>query len=189
MPAPRITPKSSAVGVSTEYLEALKVLSDDTMSKACELLLSDRDFVDSNTGGDTNKSSGTTDLDQLQELYSICCKSAQVIEKEAVAVAAAANQPPCLPMAPAARSMPTTLLPGIARASPGGAGAGVTLVAAKNINNNSNTMMIPNRRIAARLPVQPVNKRTLLEREKSDSSCNSNKRYFKYFLAAFDICR
>lgn len=153
MAAPtRLAMKLPAAAVSTEYLAALKVLSDETMSKACELLLSDRDYegdIASATTAD-DEQERSTDLEQLQELYRVCCKSAQVIHAEAVAVAAAP-----VPTAP-----PTAFTP----AARGGGTGGPAAVATKN--------MIPNRRMVARAPnnINLGAKRVMLEREKSDSS-------------------
>jgi len=73
--AQRLNNKAAAPAVSTEYLEALKVLNEETMAKACELLLSDRDYQD--------PPPETTDLKQLQDMYQQCSKACAVIEKEA----------------------------------------------------------------------------------------------------------
>jgi len=71
----RLNNKAAAPAVSTEYLEALKLLNEETMAKACELLLSDRDYQD--------PPPETTDLKQLQDMYQQCSKACAVIEKEA----------------------------------------------------------------------------------------------------------
>jgi trimeric autotransporter adhesin len=163
-----------SAAVSTAYLEALKVLSEDTMNRACELLLSDRDYstaqsssslsgtaVATTTGtitADDDASSATnhttaadetnkslSDLEQMEELYRTCCKAAKVLEKEA---AHAAKTPlPSLPTAPAARSS-ALLLPSsaLSRGSITGASGGIKL----GLTNAS--MTIPNRRLAGRLP-------------------------------------
>jgi hypothetical protein len=144
------------------------------MNRACELLLSDRDYstaqsssslsgtaVATTTGtitADDDASSATnhttaadetnkslSDLEQMEELYRTCCKAAKVLEKEA---AHAAKTPlPSLPTAPAARSS-ALLLPSsaLSRGSITGASGGIKL----GLTNAS--MTIPNRRLAGRLP-------------------------------------
>lgn len=152
---PRLSVKPAATVVSAEYLEALKVLSDETMSNACDLLLSDRDYDAANAAADESKS----DSVQLQELYSVCCKAAKVIEKEAVTLTAQPSLPTAY--APAARS---------------------SVAAASRTHHPVTKTMIPNRRMT-RLPIpaggiskggnSSISKRNLLERETSDSSFQS----------------
>ena len=69
---------SSGLNVlSAEYKEALKLLSEETMLKACDLLLSDRDYKQASS---TEKS----DLQQLKDLYQQCDKACTIIAEEAV---------------------------------------------------------------------------------------------------------
>ena len=99
--------KATPAGVSAEYLEALKVLSEETMAKACDLLLSERDYQEpeDDDTDQTTKNNNTavgektkSDLEQLQDLYQQCRQAAAVVAKEA-----AAAPPPPQPAGHAAR--------------------------------------------------------------------------------------
>ena len=70
--------------MSSEYIEALSLLNEATMMKACDLLLSDRDYRD---GSETAEISADTksDLQQLMDLYQQCDKACTVIVKEGAA--------------------------------------------------------------------------------------------------------
>lgn len=115
----------SKVTMSSTYLDALKVLSEETMNKACELLLSDRDYqivpATSSVGdeevqipaisvGASATTPAKTDLEQLQDLYRKCRRAAKVVEKEHAALtmssvaSSTATAPPTLPSIPAPRS-------------------------------------------------------------------------------------
>lgn len=90
IPGPVIPPRGSvvktAVPVSAEYTEAVKVLSPETMAKACSLMVL----------SDDNDQDG---YQQLLEMYGQCRKALEVIKREAPAEA-----PP-----PAMLHQPTTL--------------------------------------------------------------------------------
>jgi len=94
--APGIGPRTSLVkpaAVSAAYGEALKVLSsDETMSQACELLLSERDY------GKNTATEEKSDREKLLQLYNKCHEAAKVIEREAPV------ELPALPNAPPARA-------------------------------------------------------------------------------------
>jgi hypothetical protein len=62
--------------VTAEYAEALRVLNDETMSQACALLLSERDYEEHD---------GKSDYEELLALYGKCRNAAAVIKREAPA--------------------------------------------------------------------------------------------------------
>ena len=77
----------TAAGVSAEYMEALKLLNEETMSRACDLLLSDRDYkyLDGAESEKSNTSStDKSDLQQLNDLYQQVDEACTIIAKEAV---------------------------------------------------------------------------------------------------------
>jgi hypothetical protein len=155
------------------------------MNRACELLLSDRDYslsgatgstttiADDDASTATNHTTTSTgvatatatdetnkqlsDLEQLEELYRTCCKAAKVLEKEA---AHAAKAPlPSMPTAPAARS--NTLLHSSMLLSRGSiTGASGTGGGTMKLGMTNASMTIPNRRLAGRLPTPAVPSKT-----------------------------
>jgi hypothetical protein len=72
--APRMAVKTPVV--TAEYAEALRVLNDETMSQACALLLSERDY---------EEPVGKSDHEELLGLYYKCRNAAAVIKREAPA--------------------------------------------------------------------------------------------------------
>jgi hypothetical protein len=72
--APRMAVKIPVV--TAEYTEALRVLNDETMSQACALLLSERDY---------EEPAGKSDHEELLALYAKCRNAAAVIKREAPA--------------------------------------------------------------------------------------------------------
>jgi hypothetical protein len=93
--------------MSPEYLDALKVLSDETMRAACRLVLSERDFKPREEG-DTAPS----DREQMLALYAKVKRAAEIVEREApdeddhgaATSAASARGAPSMPSIPAARA-------------------------------------------------------------------------------------
>ena len=132
-------------GVSADYMEALKLLNEETMSRACDLLLSDRDYkyLDGAESEKSNTSStDKSDLQQLNDLYQQVDEACTIIAKEAVNLPSISmpllhghhhhHQPVQRPgMVPSARASVTTKAP-----------------APKS--------MIPNRRMATMARVPPV---------------------------------
>ena len=160
MAAPRFNLKPAAA-VSVEYLEALKVLSDETMSKACELLLSDRDYQpDGETT--TTVTDQRSDLDQLHEIYSMCCKSAKIIEREAVATT--------LP------SLPNASVPAARSAAVAAARGGPVVPKSKLSNRRMVRLPAPTKGTVHKNNTNMKRGQVLLlERDKSDSSIPSKK--------------
>jgi hypothetical protein len=116
MKSQQFMPSTTSSMVSPEYAEALKVLSEETMSRACDLLLSERDYMDTtkSEGGEQDSSATTTasptkngksDLEQLHDLLKLCRQSAKIIEKEAASMNTTTTpvvQIPAMPQNPAA---------------------------------------------------------------------------------------
>jgi hypothetical protein len=151
--APRTAVKTPVV--TAEYAEALKVLNDETMSQACSLLLSEKDYEAEPAAADGKSS----DYEELLALYAKCRNAAAVIKREAPAELL---------------SVPTMPAPARAQAKP----LGKATVGSKSMNMvGTKNIMIPSNRRMARLPASAMgNKRPLLQHETSDSSLEAQQQ-------------
>ena len=121
--APGVTGTKSTK--SPAYTEAVKLLSNDTIQRACQLALSQRDYKDKGEANDPSKDVSSSqpqlsDYEKLLSLYDQCRQAASVIAKEAPAVAVKPFLPDKKPAVPG-----SSLL--LDRSSSGGA-----LMASKN---------------------------------------------------------
>jgi hypothetical protein len=147
---PSLKPTSQTQAMSPEYLDALKVLSDETMSTAISLLLRDND-----------PDQGKSTSDQLLEIYNKCMQAKEVIDRET---------PPDLPFSSRALA-PTSSLQA-KQAKPG--------TKLSTTKPSTVTMMKPAVTIRGRLvrpaPVRVDSMKAKLQRLDSDSSMDRKKQ-------------
>ena len=84
MPPRMLNSSNKTPPMSAEYLDALKILSEETMSQACALMLSEE-----------------SNQDQLLSLYVKCKNASEVVQREAPIM----EPPPTIPSVPASRSL------------------------------------------------------------------------------------
>lgn len=177
------------LSVSKEYSDALNVLSEETMLKACALLLSDRDYKDpTDAKGNDKKGTDKSDLEQLEDLLKKCREAAKVIQKEDEAMSKTIREstPFIPPIPPAPRS--GSMVAAASRASQlaGGPINNKTAPSAQaTIGIGGKTSLPPNlvRRAMMKGPGGLVvngakinMKRPVLERNISDSSISTEKQ-------------
>jgi hypothetical protein len=140
---------------SAEYTDALSTLSEATMSEACGLLLSEKDYEDGKTGEQVG-----SDQAKLAELLGKCQSANRLIQRHAASVPAMPVQPQHRPPPPAVRGQAKPLKP---------LQGGKTMLPPRR-----SAMMARSRTTgnpAKQLPVR--SDRSMLQRETSESSIAS----------------
>ena len=164
-------------GVTPEYMEAVHILNESTMSQACDLLLSERDYQEKGDG-----SMEVSDQEKLLELYNKCYDAWKVIEKQQATVSATLPGAPSLlapPPAPRLGAPVTAAVGAIGGTTAGNRGVSTlpklkqkTVVAGKQgiiPPMRARGSLTRGSSITGTIPPKPPGKRAL-EREKSDSS-------------------
>lgn len=109
---------------SQKYEEAIKFLSNETMTQAIDLLLSDRDYEETSPDKEGNNdtdgtplSQSLTDAQKLEKIHQKCLRAVSIIEKEAPLILSAPKVPrPASLMQSRAQALPL-LKPKITSAS------------------------------------------------------------------------